>query len=232
MGEFFHRVTVEPFGRFLEGVIEFLPNLLSAILILAAGIAVSMLLKAVLLRVFRVLGLDRLLEHFGMAEVLRKGGVKESLSQLVSKFLAWLTFIVFIIISLYALNIPTVEQILGRFLLYLPNVFVAAIIMFFGYLLSNFMGRAALIAAVNAGSKISGLIGKFVKFTVFILAATMALEQLGISRGTVIITFAIIFGGIVFALALSFGLGGKEIAESYLERKLKGEDKEDVIRHL
>ncbi|GAB4388822.1 MAG: hypothetical protein Kow0025_10420 [Thermodesulfovibrionales bacterium] len=232
MGEFLHRVTVEPFSRFLEGIIEFLPNLLSAILILAAGIAVSVLLKAVLLRAFRILGLDRLLEHFGMVEVLRKGGVKESLSQLVSRFVAWVTFMVFIIISLYALNLPAVEQVLGRFILYLPNVFVAAIVMFFGYLLSNFMGRAALIAAVNAGSKISGIIGKGVKFTVFILAATMALEQLGISRGTVIITFAIIFGGMVLALALSFGLGGKEIAESYLEKKLKGEDKEDVIRHL
>lgn len=232
MADFLHRVTVEPFSRFLEGVIAFLPNLLSAILIFAAGIAVSVALKAVLLRVFRVIGMDRVLERFGMAEVFRKGGMKESLSQLVSKIIGWLTFVTFIIISLHALNIPTVEQILERFLLYLPNVFVAAVIMFFGYLLSNFIGRAALIAAVNSGSKISGLIGKFVKFTVFILAATMALEQLGISRGTVIITFGIIFGGIVFALALSFGLGGKEIAEEYLQKKLKGEDREDVIRHL
>ena len=78
---------------------------------------------------------------------------------------------------------------------------------------------------MNAGFKASGLIGKFVKLTVFLLlAVTMALEQLGIGRGTIIIAFAIIFGGIVLALAIAFGLGGRNIAKDYLEKKLlKGE---------
>ncbi len=114
----------------------------------------------------------------------------------------------------------------------LPNVFVAALILLFGYLLGNFFGRAALIASVNAGIRFSGLIGKFVKFTVFILSATMALEQLGIGRETVIIAFAIIFGGIVLALAIAFGLGGRDIAKAYLEKKMKGEEKKDEISHL
>jgi len=98
--------------------------------------------------------------------------------------------------------------------------------------LGNFFGRAALIASVNAGIKISGLIGRFVKFTVFILSGTMALEQLGIARGTIIISFAIIFGGIVLALAIAFGLGGRDIAKEYLEKKVKGEEKKDEINHL
>jgi hypothetical protein len=76
------------------------------------------------------------------------------------------------------------------------------------------------------------MIGRFVKYLVFVLAATMALEQLGIGRDTVIITFSLIFGGIVLAMAIAFGLGGKDIAREYLEKKVKGEEKKDEISHL
>lgn len=106
-------------------------------------------------------------------------------------------------------------------------VAVAAMILLFGYILSNFFGRAALIASVNAGIKVSGLIGKFVKFTVFMLAVTMALEQLGIRKETVIIAFAIVFGGIVFALAIAYGLGGKDMAKDYMEKRLFKEEEEE-----
>jgi hypothetical protein len=136
------------------------------------------------------------------------------------------------IISLRALDMPSVEQLLERLFLYLPNVFVAALVLFFGYMLSNFLGRAALIASVNAGMKISGMIGELVRLTVFLLSITMSLEQLGIGSETIIIAFAIIFGGAVMALSIAFGLGGRDIAKEYLEKKLRGEEKEDEISHL
>jgi hypothetical protein len=128
--------------------------------------------------------------------------------------------------------VPAIERLLERLFLYLPNLFVAIIILLIGYLLSNFFGRAALIASVNAGLKASRLIGRFVKLTIFLLAATMALEQLGIGKETIIITFAIVFGGIVLALSIAFGLGGRHMAKEYLEKKVKGEEKKDEISHL
>lgn len=60
----------------------------------------------------------------------------------------------------------------------------------------------------------------------------MALEQLGIGRETIIISFSIIFGGIVLALAIAFGLGGRDIAKEYIEKKIKGDEKKDEISHL
>ena len=89
-----------------------------------------------------------------------------------------------------------------------------------------------MIAAVNAGVTFSNLIGKFIKYLILILSATMALEQLGIGKGTIVIAFAIIVGGIVLALAISFGLGGRDLAKDYLEKKIKCEEKKDEINHL
>lgn len=220
----------------LEGVyrriVQFLPNLLTAIILLILGFILGAVLRWVFLRLFRAFKLDKFFERFGLADILGKGGIREPLSVLLSKTIGWITVFTFVIISLRALDVPAVERLLEGFFFYLPNVFVAALILFFGYLLSNFLGRAALIAAVNAGVRVSGLIGNLVRLAIFLLAVTMALEQLGIGRGTIVIAFALIFGGVVLSLAIAFGLGGKDIARDYLEKKMKGEERKDDIKHL
>ncbi len=232
MNSFLERVIMEPFDRFIERLLEFLPDIMTAILVLAAGIVLGFILKSLFLRFFHAIKIDRLSERSGAIEMMKRGGVKEPVSAILARMIGWVTVFGFLILSLRSLNIPAVEQILERFILYLPNVFVAGVIVFFGYFLSNFLGRAALIAAVNAGFKVSGLIGRLVKLTIFLLALTMALEQLGVGKETIIIAFAIVFGGVIFSLSLAFGLGGRDIAKEFLEKKMKGEDRKDDINHL
>ena len=228
----FKRVIIEPFEKLYEQVLQFLPNLLASVLLFIVGIAIGGLLRVIAARVLRTVKLDRFAERLGLKEVLDKGGIKDPLSELLSKIIGWLTIITFTVISLRALEVPTVEGLLERFLLYLPNVFAAALILFLGYLLSNFLGRAALIASVNAGLRASGIIGRLVKLTIFTLSVSMSLEQLGIGSSTIVVAFAIIFGGIVLALALAFGLGGRDIAKEYIEKKLTNDEKKDEISHL
>ncbi|TNF54297.1 hypothetical protein EP227_04460 [bacterium] len=227
-------VIIEPIKDFANNILDFLPNLLAALLVFFIGIAIAVLLKKTFVRIFKAIGLDKISEKVGIMEVLKKGGIKDSLSTLLAKIISWLTVLIFLIISLRALNIPTIERMMEEFFLYLPNVFVAILILSAGYFLSNFLGRTVLIASVNAGFKLSGIIGKFVQFTVFFISVAMALEQLGIGKETVLLTFAILYGGVVFALALAFGIGGKEVAREYLEKRLKGEgdDDDDDIQHL
>jgi hypothetical protein len=228
-------IIIASFEQFYKNVLHFLPNFLAFLLILIIGIILGRVFHALFLRIFRAVGLDRFSEKSGVLDLIRKGGIKDSVSVLLAKLVRWVTVIIFAIIALRALELPTIEGLFEKFLLYLPNVFIAAVILLFGYLLGNFFGRAALIASVNAGIRIAGAIGRFVKFTVFLLAATMALEQLGIGEETIVIAFAIIFGGVVLALAIALGLGGKDTAKEYIENKLKGEEEEekkDEISHL
>jgi small-conductance mechanosensitive channel len=172
-------------------------------------------------------------ERSGINQIISRSGIKSSLSTLIAKFAGWVIIFAFAIIALDNLRLPAIERLFESFFLYLPNVFIAIIIIIFGLLLGNFFGRAALIASVNAGLKMSGLVGKVVKFSIFVFALSIALEQLGIGKETVVIAFAIVFGGIIFALALAFGLGGRDIAREFLEKKLRGEEeKKDEISHL
>lgn len=228
----YEAAITEPFQKFYEKLILFLPNFLVSILILIVGLVFGFILKNLFARIFRIIGLDKIADRSGAAELMKKGGLKDTLSVLLARLIGWFTVIIFASISMNALNVPAVEILLERFFLYLPNIFVAAMILLFGYLSGNFFGRTVLIAAVNAGVKSSNLLGKFVTYLIIILSATMALEQLGIGKGTIVIAFAIIFGGVVLAFAIAFGLGGRDAAKEYLERKMRGEEKRDDIEHI
>ena len=227
------RIMVEPLERFYEKLLIFLPNLLTSLILLVFGFLLGVFVKWVFNRIFKAVNLDGLSQKLGMRDALSRSGFKEPLSLIVSRILKWLTIITFIIVAMQNLSIPTVEHLVERMFLYLPNIFIAALILILGYILGNFFGRAAIIASVNAGMASAGLIGKAVKFTVFLLSCTMALEQLGIGKDTIVIAFAIVFGGIVFSFSIAFGLGGKDIAGDFLRKKMrepKGEN--DEIDHL
>jgi len=233
MGNIFNRLVTEPIEDFINKVLLFLPNLFSSILILALGFLAGWVTKQVLLKLFRILKLDELSERAGINRIISRGGIKSSPSTIIARFVSWIIIFGFAIIALDNLRLPAIERLFESFFLYLPNVFIAIIIIIFGLLLGNFLGRTTLIASVNAGLKMSGLIAKAVKFSIFVFALSIALEQLGIGKETVVITFAIVFGGVIFALALAFGLGGRDIAKEFLEKKLRGEEeKKDDISHL
>jgi hypothetical protein len=61
---------------------------------------------------------------------------------------------------------------------------------------------------------------------IWILAITMALEELSVARETVIAAFSIVFGALMLGLAIAFGLGGQQLARDFLERNLGDRKKE------
>jgi len=236
MEKMFERVITEPLQLFIDKLIAFLPNIISALIVLIFGLIIGKLAQIVIGRLLHFFKVDEFAERAGFQRVLARGGVRESFSSLVARFIGWVIIITFLIIALGSLNLPAIERLLEKFFLYLPNIFVSIIIVVIGYMLSNFFARAALIASVNAGLSVSGIIGKGVKLAVFLFSLMIAFEHLGIGQETIVITFAIIFGGVVFALSLAFGLAGKDAAKEYIEKKLLRkqieEEEPDDIQHL
>jgi small-conductance mechanosensitive channel len=122
-----------------------------------------------------------------------------------------------------------------RFFLYLPHLLAALVVTVAGVLVSRFLGRSALIAAVNAGMPSARLLSTLVRFFVMTLAIVAALDELGISRTTIIVTFAILFGGVVAAAAIALGLGARDLARDFLQSQFRPKPKaevEDTMRHL
>jgi hypothetical protein len=229
---FYERFIDEPIKGFVNKILEFLPNVLSALLIFFFGLLAGWLTKLVLRKVFDLIRLDGFAERTGIRKILDRGGLQEPLSLLLARIAGGFIVLAFFVVSLGTLNIEVIQRLTERFFYFLPSAFVALVIIIVGYILGNFFGRAALIACVNAGVKMSRLVGRAVKYLIIIVSASMALEHLGIGRDTVLISYAIILSGFALAFALAFGLGGRDAAKDLIEKKLKGEDKENDFRHL
>ena len=234
MKSFIDRILIQPLGEVFQKLVAFLPSLLTGIVVFAVGLVLAWLVKLLVVRIIKLLKLDAAFARSGVTEALQKMAVKDTPTKLVGRMFFWLVALIFFVLALSVMRMPVIDQLLERFLLYLPNIFVALVVLAIGWFLGNFLGRAALIASVNAGVKIAGPLSKGVKGVILLLAFVMAFEQLGIGRSTVIAAFTIVFGGAVLALALALGLGGRELARTFLEKRFKknGDADRDAIKHL
>ncbi len=236
MGEVWRVAISDSLNKFLGKVITFLPNLLAMITILIIGFLIAWIVKRLISRFLKAIQFDKVSERWGLAEVLSKGGLAYSPASLLSRFFYWVIVLITLIMGINALDVPAMQNFIAQFFNYLPHLFAAILILIVGYLIAIFLGQAALIAAVNAQMESAKLLGRSVRWFIIILSLTMALYHLGIAEKVIIAAFTIIFGGIVLALAISFGWGGRELAKDFLERlyKRKGKENEgqDHISHI
>jgi hypothetical protein len=210
----------------LRSVARFLPRFLEMLAIVVAGLVIALVLKYLLRSLLRITRIDKLSEHTGAANLLR-GAALPSLSELVSRFVFWLAWFGFILLGISVLGVVGIEQHVTSFFGFLPRLFVALFILFFGLLAASFFSRAALLSGVNAQLPSPRLISWAVRTMIILFVVSMAFEEIGVGSRTVIVAFTLTFGSLMLGLALAFGLGGKELARKYLEKRFGEQFPED-----
>lgn len=218
-----------------ERVLAILPNILAMSILLLVGLAVAWGTGHLMERLLRILGLDRLCDRVGITAALLRGGIKTDPSDLIGRTTYWLIVIFATVASLGALNVAPINEAAHSLLAYIPHLVTATVIGVIGYLISNFVSQAVLIAAVNAGLPPARWIAAGTRWGIQLLTAAMAMEQLGIAQHIVVVGFGITWGGLVLAAALALGLGGRDLAKDFLERRLTGNVRPPLtedLRHL
>ena len=236
MGEVWKVTITDSLNRFLEKVLIFLPNLLAMITILVVGFLIAWIFKRLLFRFLKAIQFDRVSRQWGLADVLSKGGMTYSPANLLSRFFYWVIVFVTLILGINALEVAATQNLIAQFFNYLPHLFAAVLILVIGYLIAIFLGQATLIAAVNAQMESAKLLSRLVRWFLIVFSVTVALNQLGIAEKVITAAFSVIFGGMVLALAIAFGWGGRELAKEFLERVYKksekSDEKENHISHI
>jgi small-conductance mechanosensitive channel len=213
------------YNKLVHMIAEFLPRFLVMLIIVLIGLLVAFLLRYILRTILRFTKLDRVSETSGASHVLRMAHLP-TMTELLSRSIFWVTWFGFILVGLSVLGIASLQEQISRLFRFLPEVFVAILIMFLGVAIANFLSRTALLAAVNAGHPSARILSWSIRFVIWILAITMTLEELGLARQTVISAFSIVFGATMLGLAIAFGLGGQDLARKSLERYL-GDTKQE-----
>jgi hypothetical protein len=232
MSEMWQEAMVAAFREMTSRGVLFLPKLMAMVTFLLLGLVMGWFTKLLLMRVLHVVRFQILCERLGLAPALAKAGMKQGVPDLIGRLSFWIVFLFFAFMAVDALDLPATANLMSALLGFLPDVIAAILVGLIGILLANFSGEAVLIAAVNAQIQGARLIANMVRWGVMIFTGAMVLTQLRIAKEIVVAAFSITFGGIVLALAIALGLGGRGIAKQALERRLRREKAPDEFTHI
>lgn len=218
---------VSELGRTMDEILRsfarFLPRFLEMLGIVFVGWLIAYVLRAMVRSILRITRFDKLSEHTGAAQLLR-GAALPSPTEMLSRGVFWVAWLGFILVGINELRIVGLEQHITDFFGFLPRLFAAFFILFFGLLAASFFSRAALLGGVNADLPSPRLVSLALRTMMILFVVSMAFEEIGIGSRTVFAAFILIFGALMLGLALAFGLGGKELARKYLERRFGREE--------
>lgn len=195
----------------------FLPRLLAALLVLAAGWLLAGALRWVLLRVFRGAGLRRLTEKAKLDQGLERGSLRYTFIELLAQLGYWVVLFGAGLLALQWLGVAAAGEWLARFGAFLPRVVISIILFFFGTVLASFLETTVRAAGLNAGWMWARFLGRTTHTLVVLLASIMALEQLGVVTQTIQAVLYIVLGTAGLTVALAVGLGAQGLVRQKLE---------------
>lgn len=223
----------ESLGRVFSSLVGFFPGVAALLVSVLLAALLGKLLAALLVAVLTWIKFDRRLERVGLSPV-EEWAPNRSPTLLAGRLLFWLVLLFGMLVGLAALDPALMPAMAGRLITYLPNVFVAALLLVAGTVLARFLSAGVLISAVNLQIQQARFISVGVKWMVIVLFAAMALNQLSIGGTILTLAFAILFGGIVLSLSLAVGLASKDVVSRTIERQERrsSEAVESPLQHL
>jgi hypothetical protein len=220
--------------RMLSQLAGLLPGIVALGTALVVSALIAWALSAILRRSLARFEFDRRVTQWGFP-ALAEWSPLSSPTRLVTGTIAWVIVFIGFLIGISAFDGTLPSEFVTRLFAYLPDVMAAIVVLVAGSIIARFLSRSVLIGAVNMNLHYARLLSVGVKWLVTVLAATIAIERLGIGGGVIRLAFAILFGGIVLALALAVGLGSKELVSRSLERetsKTSSPNMKEPVGHL
>jgi len=194
-------------------IISFVPKIIAGTIVLLIGIIIASILKQIVLGIFRALRIENLLKKYGVPEAKQEF----SWSNIFAEIIRWFVIIIFLLPTADIWGLPRVVTILNEFLLYLPNVFVAAVIALVGFVIARLVHDVVLVSAKKVDAKTASGIATVARWAVNIFVILAVLNQLGVAPDLVRILFTGLVAMLALAGGLAFGLGGQDAAKDALD---------------
>jgi hypothetical protein len=211
-------MLLEPVRALLQQIGAFLPRLVVALGVLVVGWLVAKAARFTVVKALRAFNFHVLTERAGIDNFLQQGGTEKDTTDLFGMIVYWLVILAALIVAFNGLGLSQVTELLTRVVLFLPKLLVALLLLIFGAYFGRFIGQAITTYLRNAEIADAELLGHAVQYAIVAFVILLSFDHLDIGGGLIQHTFLILLSGVVLALALSFGLGGRERAAQLLER--------------
>jgi hypothetical protein len=223
----------ETLRTILNGVLDrlhfqatsFLPSLIAAgILILGAYLAASIVRKVVY-RIFKGAAIDRFMRHSGVSFMIDPSGQLRA-TRIVAETAYWVLLISGFLTGLSVFGTDLTTQLIQSFVLLIPRLVVAGLIILGGAWLSQYLARCALVWAFNENLPYPRRLAVAVRLIVLFVAVVVVADHLDFARSVFLAAFIILVGGLILATSLAVGIGASGGVRRYLEGAKKSEESE------
>ena len=203
------------------GVVNFVPNLVVAIVVVLLGWGIGALFGRVVSQIIKAIKIDDALRKAGVESFLNKGGLDLNSGNFLGSLVRWFVMLVFLLGAFEILGLSEVTKFLENIISYLPNVVVAVLMLIAAGLVADAMKKVVLSSAMTAGIASAGFLATVTKWVIWIFAILLAFSQLGIAAGFIQTVFTGLVVALSLGLGLAFGLGGQEAASKVIDKVSK-----------
>ena len=211
-------VMLEPLRVFLGQIGDFLPRVGLTLIVLVAGWLIAKMVRFAINRGLRRVNFHVVTDRAGIDGFLKDGGIGMDATDILAMLVYWIVILAALVVGFNLLGLTYVTDLLSRVLLFVPKVLVGLLILAFGAYFARFIGHSITAYFRNVHLQDADLLGNLARYAILAFVVLIALDQMSIGGDIVRETFLIILAGVVLALALAFGLGGREWAAEFLER--------------
>jgi hypothetical protein len=211
-------MLLEPVRASLAQAGAFLPRLALAAVVLVAGWLAAKVVRFAVERGLRAINFNVLAERAGMDGFLQQGGIRTDTTGIFGLIAYWVVILAALIIAFNSLGLTYITDLLRQVVLFVPHVVVALLILAFGAYFARFISTTVMTYCRNVGIQDADVLGKIAQYAIIAFVVLIALDQMSVGGQIVRESFLIILAGVVFGLALAFGLGGRRWAAAMLER--------------
>ncbi len=220
-------IMLEPVRTFLIQIAAFLPKFALAIGVLIVGWLLAKFARFAIVKALRAVNFNVLTERAGLDGFLSQGGIETDTTGIFGLLVYWLVILAALIIGFNGMGLTYVPSLLGEVVRFVPKLAVALLILAFGAYFARFIGNAVLAYCRNINIQDADVLGKLSQYAIMTFVVLIALDQVNVGGDIVRESFLIFLAGVVFALALAFGLGGKDAAAELIDRWWPREKKDD-----
>ncbi len=199
-------------------ILTFIPKLIGFLVILIVGLIIAALLERAVTFLLRKIGFDRMSDRIGLTRFEQRMSVRMDTAGVLGKVVYWFIVLIFLVPAADALGVPAVSNILNELVAYIPNVFVAILVLFLGALAGTVVGDLVRGAVASANIGNPNIFAGIARWAIIAFAALVALEQLKITPDLINELFGAVVLALAIAFGLAFGLGGQEAARRWLAR--------------
>jgi len=189
-----------------------IPRVIGFLVILIIGWLIAGLLAAAVAALLRAVRFNDLAQRSGLAGFVHNMGVRKDAAGLLADIVKWFVRLIVLVVAFDALGLPAVSNVLQQFLLWIPNLVVAVIILVIAGLAANALGDLVRGATAQAGFDNPDLFATITRVAVWGFGIVVAVNQIGIAQTLVNTLFMGLVGALALAVGLAFGLGGRDTA--------------------